>query len=77
MIRGSGPTIVRGSGSLSDPQQRLEQVSGVSRVVMREPRDGRVQFEVESLAGRLRIREAGAIRKAARGPRKPDVPPEC
>src|SRR4051794_7020792 len=33
-------------------QQRLEQVSGVSRVVMREPRDGRVQFEVESLAGR-------------------------
>jgi len=31
---------------------RLEQVSGVSRVVMREPRDGRVTFEVESLQGR-------------------------
>jgi ABC-2 type transport system ATP-binding protein len=33
-------------------QQRLEQVSGVSRVVMKEPKNGRVQFEVESLAGR-------------------------
>src|SRR5947209_4698716 len=33
-------------------QQRLEQVSGVSRVVMKEPRDGRIHFEVESLQGR-------------------------
>jgi ABC-2 type transport system ATP-binding protein len=33
-------------------QQRLEQVSGVSRVVMKEPKNGRVQFEIESLAGR-------------------------
>jgi ABC-2 type transport system ATP-binding protein len=33
-------------------QQRLEQVSGVSRVMMKEPRDGRLAFEVESLQGR-------------------------
>ena len=33
-------------------QQRLEQVSGVSRVVMKEPKNGRLQFEVESLQGR-------------------------
>jgi ABC-2 type transport system ATP-binding protein len=33
-------------------QQRLEQVSGVSRVVMKDPKNGRLQFEVESLAGR-------------------------
>jgi ABC-2 type transport system ATP-binding protein len=33
-------------------QQRLEQVSGVSKVVSREPRDGQLHFEVESLAGR-------------------------
>jgi ABC-2 type transport system ATP-binding protein len=36
----------------ADVQQRLEQVSGVSRVVSREPRDGRFGFEVESLQGR-------------------------
>ena len=33
-------------------QQRLEQVSGVSRVLSRETRDGRLAFEVESLQGR-------------------------
>lgn len=33
-------------------QQRLEQVSGVSRVVARESRDERLRFEVESLQGR-------------------------
>ena len=36
----------------SDVQQRLEQVSGVSRVVMKDSRDGRLAFEVESLQGR-------------------------
>jgi ABC-2 type transport system ATP-binding protein len=33
-------------------QARLEQVPGVSRVVAKEPRDGRFPFEVESLQGR-------------------------
>jgi ABC-2 type transport system ATP-binding protein len=33
-------------------QQQLEQVSGVSRVLPREARDGRLAFEVESLQGR-------------------------
>jgi ABC-2 type transport system ATP-binding protein len=33
-------------------QQRLEQVSGVSRVVMKDSRDARLSFEVESLQGR-------------------------
>jgi ABC-2 type transport system ATP-binding protein len=36
----------------SQVQQRLEQVSGVSRVMPRESRDGRARFEVESLQGR-------------------------
>jgi ABC-2 type transport system ATP-binding protein len=35
-----------------DVQQRLEQVSGVSRVLPRESRDGRLAFEIESLQGR-------------------------
>ncbi|HMD71707.1 MAG TPA: ATP-binding cassette domain-containing protein [Bryobacteraceae bacterium] len=35
-----------------DVQMRLEQVSGVSRVVAKPPRDGRLLFEVESLQGR-------------------------
>src|SRR3954462_1135395 len=38
----AGPTV-------GEVQQPLEQVSGVSRVMMREPRDGRLSFEVESL----------------------------
>ena len=33
-------------------QQRLEQVSGVSRVVFKDTKDGRQRFEVESLQGR-------------------------
>jgi ABC-2 type transport system ATP-binding protein len=33
-------------------QRRLEQISGVSRVVMKEPIDGRLHFEIESLQGR-------------------------
>jgi ABC-2 type transport system ATP-binding protein len=36
----------------TDVQQRLEQVSGVSRVVMKNSRDGRLAFEVEGLQGR-------------------------
>jgi ABC-2 type transport system ATP-binding protein len=36
----------------SEVQQRLEQVSGVSRVLARETKDGRLAFEVESLQGR-------------------------
>jgi len=41
-----------GHPGASEVQQRLEQVSGVSRVMMKEPRDGRLVFEVESLQGR-------------------------
>jgi ABC-2 type transport system ATP-binding protein len=33
-------------------QERLEQVSGVSRVMMKESKNGRLAFEVESLQGR-------------------------
>jgi ABC-2 type transport system ATP-binding protein len=44
--------IADGRPNPAEVQQRLEQVSGVSRVVMKEPKDGRLQFEVESLAGR-------------------------
>jgi ABC-2 type transport system ATP-binding protein len=36
----------------TDVQQRLEQVPGVSRVLPKEPRDGRLPFEIESLQGR-------------------------
>ena len=38
--------------TVSEAQQRLEQVSGVSRVVAKEPKDGRLRYEVESLQGR-------------------------
>jgi len=41
-----------GSPTAGDVQQRLEQVSGVSRVMPREARDGRLAFEIESLQGR-------------------------
>ena len=41
-----------GALEASEVQQRLEQVSGVSRVLAKEPRDGRLTFEVESLSGR-------------------------
>jgi ABC-2 type transport system ATP-binding protein len=36
----------------SEIQKRLEQVPGVSRVVLKQSRDGRAEFEVESLQGR-------------------------
>jgi len=36
----------------AEAQQRLEQVQGVSRVVAKEPKDGRLRFEIESLQGR-------------------------
>ncbi|HWB84719.1 MAG TPA: ATP-binding cassette domain-containing protein [Bryobacteraceae bacterium] len=36
----------------SQVQQRLEQVPGVSRVVMKDSKNGRLSFEVESLQGR-------------------------
>jgi ABC-2 type transport system ATP-binding protein len=43
-------------------QQRLEQVSGVSRVLSREQKDSRLQFEVESLQGRhIRAELARAV----------------
>jgi ABC-2 type transport system ATP-binding protein len=41
-----------GQPAPGDVQLRLEQVSGVSRVVAKEPKDGRLAFEVESLQGR-------------------------
>jgi gliding motility-associated transport system ATP-binding protein len=41
-----------GGLKLDDVQQRLEQVPGVSRVLSKEPRDGRFSFENESLQGR-------------------------
>jgi len=36
----------------SEVQQRLESVSGVSRVVMKDSKNGRLHFEIESLPGR-------------------------
>ena len=56
-LRGSEAVsvVVEAAGGAPNPtdvQQRLEQVSGVSRVVMKESRDGRLAFEVESLQGR-------------------------
>jgi ABC-2 type transport system ATP-binding protein len=38
--------------SAGEIQLKLEQVSGVSRVVAKEPKSGRLSFEVESLQGR-------------------------
>jgi ABC-2 type transport system ATP-binding protein len=56
-LRGSEAVSVEVSsdnGALDATQvrQRLEQVSGVSRVVAKESKDGRMKFEVESLQGR-------------------------
>jgi len=53
-LRGSEAVSVEvdGGPSAGEVQQRLEQVSGVSRVVAKEPRDGRLVFECESLQGR-------------------------
>lgn len=45
--------ISAGDGaSAAQVQQKLEQVSGVSRVVPRDAKDGRMRFEIESLQGR-------------------------
>jgi ABC-2 type transport system ATP-binding protein len=41
-----------GQPNPADVQQRLEQVAGVSRVVMKDSKSGRLTFEVESLTGR-------------------------
>jgi ABC-2 type transport system ATP-binding protein len=41
-----------GKPNPSEVQGRLEQVSGVSRVVMKDSKNGRLQFEIESLQGR-------------------------
>jgi ABC-2 type transport system ATP-binding protein len=41
-----------GAPTVSEAQQRLEQVSGVSRVVAKEPKDGHLRYDVESLQGR-------------------------
>ena len=56
-LRGSEAIAVEVEGADGRPapgevQQRLEQVAGVSRVMMKEPKDGRMAFEVESLQGR-------------------------
>jgi len=53
-LRGSEAVCVEvGSGpGAGEVQHRLEQVSGVSRVVAKEPRDGSLVFECESLSGR-------------------------
>ncbi len=45
---------VEGGGLAAEPaeiQRKLEQVSGVSRVLFRDHRDGRMRFEIESLQG--------------------------
>ncbi|MGO9231971.1 MAG: ABC transporter ATP-binding protein [Bryobacteraceae bacterium] len=56
-LRGSESVAleVEAANGIPDPtdvQQRLEKVAGVSRVVMKESKDGRLTFEVESLQGR-------------------------
>ena len=56
-LRGSEAVAIEveapgGSPNPTEVQQRLEQVSGVSRVVMKDSRDSRLVFEVESLQGR-------------------------
>ncbi len=56
-LRGSEAVAVEvaaASGALNehDVQTRLEQVSGVSRVLLKGAKDGRATFEVESLQGR-------------------------
>ena len=53
-LRSRGPRggVADGRPASAEVQQRLEQVSGVSRVMMKDSRDGRLHFEVESLQGR-------------------------
>jgi ABC-2 type transport system ATP-binding protein len=56
-LRGSEAMAVQvetadGRPESADVQQRLEQIPGVSRVMLKDAKDGRVTFEVESLQGR-------------------------
>src|SRR5579872_1903560 len=56
-LRGSEAVAIEietadGRPNPTEVQQRLEQVSGVSRVVMKDSKDGRLGFEIESLQGR-------------------------
>lgn len=68
-LRGSESILVevepRNSANPLDPQEvqrRLEQVAGVSRVLVRETRSARLQFEVESLQNRtIRAELARAV----------------
>ena len=66
-LRGSEAVAVEvesANGTLNerDVQTRLEQVSGVSRVLLKNARDGRASFEVESLQGRhIRAELARAV----------------
>jgi ABC-2 type transport system ATP-binding protein len=52
-MRGTEAILVEiGPGPhIAEAQQKLEQVAGVSRVVAREPHEGLLRFEVESLQG--------------------------
>ncbi len=51
-----------GQPNPTEVQQRLEQAPGVSRVVMKDSKDGRIRFEVESLQGRhIRAELARAV----------------
>ena len=53
-LQGADAVAVEIDGGPDDAavQQRLEQVPGVSRVLPKEPRAGRLRFEVEALKGR-------------------------
>jgi len=56
-LRGSEAVAVEvevpeGKPQSAEVQQRLEQVPGVSRVVLKDAKNGRILFEVESLQGR-------------------------
>jgi ABC-2 type transport system ATP-binding protein len=69
-LRGSESVSVEVEAAAGQPdaaavQGKLEQVSGVSRVVRKDPRDGRLGFEVESLQGRqIRAELARAVVQA-------------
>ena len=56
-LRGSEAVAIEveaadGRPNPTEVQQRLEQVSGVSRVLMKDSKNGRLTFEIESLQGR-------------------------
>ena len=56
-LRGAEAVSLEVESAGGDPnpgevQGRLEQVSGVSRVMMKDVKDGRLTFEIESLQGR-------------------------